>query len=306
MANLITHVYFAEEVLKALPEEIRAAAEKRRDAYIFGSVGPDFLFVLRELKDKADRYTNEMQYNKAYEVFSSIARYIAEKKDPAEVSYALGLMCHYVLDFKIHAYVNYFVEEGNFGLPQNQRLGVHSMIENAVDDYLLRERMGYKDGNLYNPAKHIRTKKRTNRAIANVFTRAVNKVLGFDVPRWKFYFSIKVMRLFVSVLTDPSGKKRAYFSKKEKNNSSGKKKLRNMFRPPEFMETVDFLNFQKRPWFKARGREETENYSAPELLDASIPVCVKYIRNFFAAIGGAPLNREDFEVNYEGVFIGEM
>ena len=58
MPNLITHIWFGEEVLKALPEEIGAKVKKHKDAFILGNMGPDFMYAIRELGFKTANYPN--------------------------------------------------------------------------------------------------------------------------------------------------------------------------------------------------------------------------------------------------------
>ncbi|MFA5449962.1 MAG: zinc dependent phospholipase C family protein [Clostridia bacterium] len=304
MANLVTHVHYAEAILNLLSPHAKEKASAQRDAFVYGSIGPDFLFVLREIGDKSGQFCNQMQYNNTFEVFSSIVDYIREKGTQAEYSYALGLLCHYVMDFHMHPFVNFFVEEGRFkDLPADQQQGIHSMIESALDAYVVTERMGYKESNLYNPAKHIKTTCKTRRAIASLYIGAINKIIGFDVTPFKFNLSIFLTRAFVAFATDKSGRKRKFFSCKEgKTPEQGKKKVRNLMRPPEFYGEIDFLNLEKRPYSIARNRAEFANHSAPELLDAALAKGVEYIEKFIAAVeGGTPLERKDFAINYEGV-----
>lgn len=304
MANLITHVYFAREVEKLLPSGLKGITEKYPAAYTIGSIGPDFLFVLRELKDDAARYCNQMQYCNTYEVFTSIRDYLRTTKNPEALSYVMGLMCHYVLDFNIHAFVNYFVEEGVYKtVPGCQQQGIHAFIENALDDYISRERLHYKDSNLYRPSKELKTSGRTRRVISNIYINAINKIIGFDVVPWKFSFSIFLTRFAIWFVTDKRGWKRKLFGWKEgKKDYAGKKSVRNLMRPPECNDAEDFLNLKKVPYRKVRNLDGTDNMTAVELMDTAVKQAADYIVSFWESVKtGAPLDPEAYLINYEGV-----
>lgn len=305
MANLTAHVHFGKKVLEALPPEALTIAAKHKDAFIYGCIGPDFLFVLRELGDKAARYCNEMQYNNAYEVFTSIAGYLKKEKDGAMLSYALGLVCHYVLDFNIHPFVNYFMEEGKFKeVPACQQCGIHALIENALDTYIATKRMGYADSNLYKPYNDIKLGRNSKMAIASLYINSVNDIVGFDVSPFKIYLSIFLTRLTMRIVTDKRGYKRKFFAWLERNNTGGKKTVRNLMRPPECYDEADLLNFTHRPYRVVRNREETSTRSAIEVFDDAVPQAVKYVCSLIGAVEGKNgLDKKDFIVNYEGVAV---
>ncbi|HOB63829.1 MAG TPA: zinc dependent phospholipase C family protein [Clostridia bacterium] len=303
MPNMVAHIYFGKEVLKELPAEIKQICEKYLDAFLYGTIGPDFLFALREIGDPAKRYTNIMQTCRVYETFRSIAKRLCEVKDEREISYAMGLMCHYVADFNIHPYVWFFCEEGFVkDLELLDKPHVHGHIELAFDEYTARELI--KD-RWYKPAKDLRTSAKTNEAIANFYVGAVNKIVGLDVSKFKIKLAVKVTRFFARVAFDRTGIKKRIFKFLEEKVLHARK-LTTSMRPPYGYGEIDYLNFSHKPFRKVRDMDETINLSFPELLEKSKEIAVDYAVKFYEAIkkdgdlepmGGY----EAFKINYEGV-----
>jgi hypothetical protein len=306
MANTTTHLQFGRDVLKQLSQTHLPLAEQigqHLDAFLFGTMGPDFLFALREIGDKSARYCNVMQYCKVFEVFDSIAGYLHKKPDPRQFSYAMGLMCHYVLDFNIHPYVLYFTEQV---LPKwvsaNQQMGIHSMVEMEVDTFVITQLMGFKDANDYCPKHDLATSLKTKNAIANLYVCAVNGILGFNTSAFKVKFAMRLARFTVGLFTDKSGKRRAKYSRKEKGLLDGKKTIRNMLRPSEYHGKLDFLNLERTPYRRVRNLPEMDTKTIPELLTDSALMCVGYLRDFADWINlNTPMDRRMFKVNYEGI-----
>lgn len=305
MPNLITHVYFAKEVEKSLPDELKVIIEEHKDAFIFGSIGPDYLFALRELGVEIGRYPNIMQYIKHYEVFSEVAKYLNKNRDRLLISYALGLMCHYVADLHCHPYVNAFCEEGVVkDLRPILAKTVHTLIESAGDEYICTKRMGYENSNKYKPNKELRTRKKTRLKVGKMYEDVINNIYGIPLTAKKASQSLEITRLFLAIANDPHGKLRPIVDKIEDRKES-KKKFTALMRPPEGYGTVDYLNFKHKSWRVARNRDQLTDFDFIELVDFAIATAaITYIPMLSKAIfEGAPLEKNLFRVNYEGIDI---
>ncbi|MCL2630575.1 MAG: zinc dependent phospholipase C family protein [Firmicutes bacterium] len=305
MANVITHVYTGTQVFEGMPHALQNEIKRYRDAFLFGNVGPDFLLFLRELGTKSGYLFNRVQYSKAYEVFCALADYIAETESVIAKSYVLGLLCHYVMDTQLHPFVYFFCEEGFLKeLPTEQKQGTHQLIENALDSFVVTELMGLKHANAYDCSrKDFKPCRAVRREVGRIYNKVVAPILGVPVSKFHVKLAIKGTRFSMRFFTDKSGRKREYFSKKEAGSLVlGKKRLRNMYRPPEFYQELDFLNFNGAPFRKVRNQEETSTLSAPEIVKETFELCQKYIARFVSAINKtAPLNKTDFRINYEGI-----
>ncbi|MDD4120447.1 MAG: zinc dependent phospholipase C family protein [Clostridia bacterium] len=305
MPNLITHIYLAREVEKLLDDELKAIIEKHKDAFLFGSIGPDYLFALREMGLEIGRYPNIMQYVKQYEVFTRVSKFLNEKKDPTLISYTLGLMCHYVADLHCHPYVNFFCEEGVVkDLRPIQAKSVHTLIESAGDEYICTMRMGYKNSNKYKPNKDLRTKKKTRMKVGEMYEQVINNLFGIPLPAKKAALSVQLTKIFLGVANDPTGKLRPIIDKIEDKYAS-KKKFTALMRPPEGYGKVDYLNFNHREWRVARNRDQVTNLDFMELIDTAIKTAANiYVPMLYSAIkDGTEMDKSFFRVNYEGVDI---
>lgn len=305
MPNLITHMYLAKEVKKLLDDELKAIIEKYMDAFLFGSIGPDYLFALREMGLEIGRYPNIMQYVKQYEVFERVAKFLNEKRDPLLISYTLGLMCHYVADLHCHPYVNFFCEEGVVkDLRPIQAKSVHTLIESAGDEYICTMRMGYKNSNKYKPNKDLRTKKKTRMKVGKMYEEVINDLYGIPLPAKKAALSVQLTKTFLAVANDPTGKLRPFLDKIEDKYAS-KKKFTALMRPPEGYGKVDYLNFNHREWRVARNRDQITDLDFMELIDTAInSATTVYIPMLYSSIkDGTEMDKSLFRVNYEGVDI---
>lgn len=303
MPNTITHIYFGMEVQKALPAEIKKICSDNIDAFKYGTIGPDFLFALREIGDPAQRYTNIMQACRVYPTFQAIAKRLSTVKDAVEISYTMGLLCHYVLDFNLHPYVNYFVEEGFImDVPMLSKPHTHGLIEGAFDEYIATECL--KDPK-YGPWADLKTSAAAKEGIANLYYNAVNDVVGLDVSKSKIKLAIRITRLFSRIATDKSGRKHKIFNFVEEKIWKARK-LTVVMRPPYGYGKLDYLNFGHKPFRLIRDYPETSTMSFVEMLDKSKEIALDYIANFYKAIqtdgdlepmGGY----QAFKVSYEGV-----
>lgn len=302
MPNMVAHIYFGGEVLNELPAEIKNICEKYRDAFDFGTIGPDFLFALREIGDSSKRYTNIMQSCRVYDTFRSIAGRLAANPDSREISYVMGLLCHYVSDFNIHPYVYFFTEQGFAKeVPLLSKPHVHALIEAAFDEYTACE---LRKDPYYNPGRNLKTSRATRKAIADLYYNAVNKVVGLDTPKYKIRFAATATRMFANFASDHTGKKRKLLKLIEEKILK-KRLITIVMRPPWGYGDLDYLNFSHKPFRAVRDKDTLSTLSYPELAEKAKKQAVEYITKFYKAIraGGSlePMGGyEAFSISYEG------
>lgn len=304
MPNQITHYYHGQEVLKNLEGKAREAIYKYPHAFRIGSVGPDIMFVLREsTKKKEKHYANAMQYLKMYEVFAASVKYLKENPDECQLSYILGLLCHYVMDMRGHAYVNFFVEEiMPKYFPPKMQSALHPMIEAGLDEYILKDYMKV-DPRTYSIGKDFKPGGYEKKKIGDIYENVINGVFGFDVKSKTIKRIINITIMFFYLTTDKSGVKKKIFNRLEDRKGS-KKQMSSSIRPPYLLDEYDYMNRNKIKWRKVRNRDVYTEESFDEVLNDSINLGVKYINDFMAALSGeVNLKKQDFKVNYEGVSI---
>lgn len=307
MPNLITHAWFGEEVLKSLPTEIAQKITAHKDAFILGNMGPDFMYAIREIGFSTGNYPNELHHNRTHKTFEAIVKYLREKDNPRAYAYALGLMCHYVADKNLHSYVNALCEGFvSVALTGDPFPCAHGFIESAIDTYIITDRMGIKDPNDYRPEKAYKSSYKTHKAIAQMYMEAVDEIHSKKLDVFSTALSFELTRLFLWFANDKSGLKHPFVRWFEKTVMGNTMQVTALMRPPVKYGEIDYLNFEHRPYRKCRNLEEMVNYDAMEVIDIALAESINhYVPALYNAIEeGTPLDKEDFNVNYEGVWAG--
>lgn len=302
MPNLITHIVIGGEALKRLPVPIRELASKCKEAFTLGSIGPDFLFVLRELGLPPKRLPNRMHGYNQFETFEAIISHIKDNPSDVLTSYVLGLSVHYALDSTVHPYV-YAMCEGRVRnmLDDISRVSTHSLIESALDEYLL-ERVGVNPTNAFNASKALKSSKSQRREIGTLYERAIGPLYGIDITPSQVDFGFEMTRVLLEVLQDRTGARKKIMRGVEKTVLGGKRKMTSLAHPPYKYGEIDYLNFDRTSFRAVRNRPEEICVTCPELLDTATEKAVNiYLPTIYSAIiDGKELPRELFEVSYDG------
>lgn len=301
MPNLITHYFFAEDVIELLPENLKTLIGKYRTAYNLGAVGPDFLFTLREIGDVSARYCNRIHYAHVYDVFAKTAVFLNRNRNDEQVAYMLGFMTHYVADHILHPFVNYFAEEGltkEYG-PRYQR-HLHGIIESAVDEWILIKKE--KNPRTFSSFKCVSASIATKKQVGALYRDVINKVYRYDVSNYKIRFSFNICRMFGIIWMDKFKFKKRLVSWIE-DTLGIKKTLSSLMRPPVGYGTIDLLNENKKPWRKIRNVDgELSDKSFAEMYEIIKTEAVRYLGEYMdAVVDRKALDRKDFVVNYEGI-----
>ena len=307
MPNLITHIWFAGEILKNLPEDIAAVCLKHKDAFVLGNLGPDFMYALREMGFSTRSYPNELHHNRQHKTFEAIAEYLRNNDNPEAYAYALGMSCHYAADKNIHPFVNAFCEgKVTKALEVEAMPSAHGLIESAIDTYIVTERMGISNPNKYKPDKAMKSKRKTRRQIGKMFVSAVDKLHGYTLTEGKASLSFEVTRWFLKLANDPHGIRRPIFRAVEKAVMGGAMKVTALMRPPVHYGEIDYLNFDRTPYRAIRNKEGNLTLNAIEVLEVAKREALEYyVPALYNAVEkGTNLDPNMYAVNYEGVEAG--
>ncbi|HHX49677.1 MAG TPA: zinc dependent phospholipase C family protein [Clostridiales bacterium] len=304
MPNLITHIEFAKKVYERLPDETKKIVEGDMQAYILGSIGPDVLFALRELGIKdIERYPNLLQFMAQYESFEGMRKYQIENPSDTRYAYMLGYLCHYVADKNLHPYVNYF-QENVLAKDMNRQefASLHSLIESALDTYVLISMRGYENPNLYKPNKELKITRKKKIEIGKIYEDVLNKIYGIPLTASQFSLSSLCTNAFMWFTNDKRRIKYKLVRNFEKKHLSSQK-VTCLFRPVARYDEVDYLNLEKRPWRKVRNRADLINLSAVETFEVAVEEASKYyLPSFHASVSNdVPLDKDYFHINYEGL-----
>ena len=176
MASYISHYLTAKAVIEKSPEN--SVIKKYPDCFILGAQGGDLIFyAFGEFKGYGARTHKE----KTYGLFLSLLDYCRKTDKESSVAYALGLLCHYALDSAAHPYVVHEAAERLTKLyPKHLKSCLHMMLETRID-VMMRERAESR-GTTLNLKEVIPSTKRAALSLADIWSNAVDKVYGVDVP----------------------------------------------------------------------------------------------------------------------------
>ena len=138
MPEIVTHYYFAQNVLEQLPEGTREQINP--ELWNIGVRGPDPLGIVyyRNLPRwrTEHRKSNQMHTKGCGKLFRSIAEKAKRNEDAQGellFSYLAGFLTHYALDSICHPYIIYRTGSGK------ENAGNHRSIEHAIDRKRLDE-----------------------------------------------------------------------------------------------------------------------------------------------------------------------
>lgn len=217
MPAIITHDTFGHQLYK---KHYQCIGETRDDleAFLLGNQGPDPLFFsilvprLHSVSDLASR----MHQEKPNELLESLKRSLSvldERELPVGRAYALGFLCHYLLDSRVHPLVYFytyqFCNAGVEGLSAEHNHELHATIESELDEMVLYTQWDETVAT-FNPSQRIL--KGSNFALATIskmYDYLALSTYGIRIPQNTFASSLRSYRRAETVFSSPSGAKRA-------------------------------------------------------------------------------------------------
>lgn len=206
MPDLVTHYYFGEQVLAALPEHI--ARHIRRDIFTHTTPGPDvwfsFGFYGGKNKAKAGR-GNYMHDHDTGAFLTQLARRTREAAAADDMfSYLAGFLCHYSLDTIAHPYILY--RTGDYDGTEATRAcrGNHMRLERAIDSYIIRHFYQLTPGAFSIAARMLPLKKLPD-SLREPLDSVYSAVYGWDNAWQDLNAAITDQRRFYRLVQDPVG-----------------------------------------------------------------------------------------------------
>ncbi len=217
MPSIITHDVFGTDVYESLYGSIGGSRDEYQ-AFLLGNQGPDPLFYVHvnPLMKRAHGLGSRMHRESPAELMLAMRKAVAHLDEGDRSigrAYALGFLCHYLLDRTVHplvySYERAICNAGIEGLDPEDRREVHAVIESEYDEVLLfmRRQTTARD---FNPGKDIlRASDYVLDVVSAMFVEVAASVYGWDIPRASFKASVKHMRTVQSRLFySPNGVKR--------------------------------------------------------------------------------------------------
>lgn len=204
MPAILTHHLFGIEVHDELQQLVGSTA-RARDAFLLGNQGPDPLLCLKALPSSVayKDIGTTMHVSRPAELLGAVHRHLmtdgSERESQDSRAFALGFLCHYLLDSIAHPLVyaqqNAICEAGVPGLPP-ERGGriVHALIETELDEYMLDAKLGTTVATFQPHVEALRCETRGLQAISSGLGRAACDVYGLAIPSPAFAGSVRLYR----------------------------------------------------------------------------------------------------------------
>lgn len=256
MPSLITHNLFGNDVYDKLYSSIGGSRDEHH-AFILGNQGPDPLFYAHvdPLLRRAHGLGSRMHREQTPELMVAMKRAVTQL-DEADRSigraYALGFLCHYLLDRTIHPLVYYYehaiCDAGIEGLDRQDHSDVHAVIETELDEMMLTVKLETTSRE-FNPTPHaLSASDHVLDVISQMYVNVADSVFAWPIPANSFRASAKHMRTVQSKLF--------YSQRGIKRRVLGD--IESLFRRHSFLRAMshrgavvpecDFDNHEHAPW----------------------------------------------------------
>ncbi len=249
MPDLITHFYFGETVLAALPAPTAAHIDPK--IYGFTCAGPDVWFSIGftggRFKPLAGR-GGIMHREKTGAYLMALAE--QARRGPARdamFSYLAGFLCHYCLDSRCHPYI--MTVTGNYdGTDATRRYrGAHTRLERAIDSFVLRTKYGCIPW-------HFPFRRRVLRldALPEELRKGLNaaheSVYGWPGCFDELQRCVRDQRLFYALIRDRTGLLTRLLRQVDDGRSEYDLPGLTYYRKDIDAGQLDYLNEKHRPW----------------------------------------------------------
>lgn len=256
MPSLITHDLFGGDVYDALYSTIGGSRDEHH-AFLLGNQGPDPLFYAHvdPLLRQAHGLGSRMHREQTPELILAMKRAISLLEEGERAigrAYALGFLCHYLLDRSVHplvySYEHAICDAGIEGLDRQDHSEVHAVIESELDEMVLTVKL-QTTARQFNPSTQVlRASDQVLDIVSKMYVHVADSVFAWTIPANSFRASLKHMRTVQGrVFYSPRGVKRRLIGSLEtliRRHSF----LRAMsHRNKEIFES-DFDNHDHLPW----------------------------------------------------------
>lgn len=221
MPGIVTHHVFGTDVYESCAQVIGDTPDAL-DAFLLGNLGPDPFFYLATTPPtrKYRRLGQTMHKQRTPELlFAMHERFIADDQ-PLEAAvrkaYALGFLCHYLLDSTVHPLV-YAQQHAICETPIEGLTGgwphrvVHATIETSIDEYVLTSRLGATAATLPPHKTMLRCSVVALASLSRAYSLALNDVYGLRYSDTVFVSAVGLNRVAQQALDSKSAGLRQRF-----------------------------------------------------------------------------------------------
>lgn len=272
MPDLAMHYYFGQDVLQALPADVRIDP----GVFQFALSGPDDWFYCFMDRGKCRR-GGFMHRNLTGAFLHALA------DEPALFSYFAGFFCHHILDATCHPYIIACTGFYEHTKETSQYRGNHTAFEHALDRWILKERGNQSD--------HPLTDVMFGPPLPGNIEAPINQVYH-DVFAWDHIFSDLLeakqkMYKYLHILEKPHGLAKLV------TDMAPHPLLKPLAYAQHFYEKADVLNLSHQQWHHPKDPSLTSTSSFPELVEQARKEAVKVITEVCKNNQGNQGNRDN-------------
>lgn len=275
MPNIITHHYFAEEVLKNSKKDIINSFFGEKDLYYLFTQGfdPFFVYEILPFNEKLGYFLHDNYIDTFFINYIKVMKEQKLENDPALLAALYGHLTHYVLDSIIHPFVIYKCGEYNKNRPETYKyVGVHTRMEVEIDAYLYetRENKSFKDLKFHK----VNPKKKLNKNILKLLNKIYEETFKVKNGGFKYQKALNMAYLGLKYITnDKYGRKKALYHKIDKIVASKGHKIEAF---SYYVTSIDksIFNLEHQPWCNPCDNTIKSNESFFDLYNKAIAICV--------------------------------
>lgn len=239
MPDTAMHYYFGQDVLEALPEEIRAAID--HGVYDFALTGPDdwslYRFWSRSASGGIGRRSNIMHTTRTNAFLTALTA--EAQKSPLMFSYLAGFLCHHALDSTCHPYINAFAARHDGVREKPCYASNHVAMERDLDNWILQKRGNHSPHPIARPMMGC---KRLPEAMKEPIDRIYRELYGWENAYHELNRCKADYRKFLLLMEDPHG------IMKRISLLPPYRKIKEVPYSRAYFPDGDVLNRNHRPW----------------------------------------------------------
>ena len=268
MPSVVTHHYFAKDILKKVNEKTRQTLENSFSIFLIFAQSFDNLFYYKLLtpwlgkKERTLGY--EAQKMKVNLYFENIINEIEKNPNSDNLAYLYGSYCHYILDSTCHPFVIY--QSGDED--QNKKYnGLHEKIEVNIDAQIYKKKTGknLKDVQI---ANMLLPKEKFSEELKETLTHTFKNTFQIDNMGSVYEKSVAMGNFLLKfAVTDRTGIKKTLY--KLRDFICNHKKYQYLsFHVTKLIP--EYLNETKQPWIYPVDNTLVHNESFQELYEQAL------------------------------------
>ncbi|HAB65824.1 MAG TPA: hypothetical protein DCE23_00505 [Firmicutes bacterium] len=298
MPSITTHHYFAQDVLKELPDNIKKTIKNEELIYSTFAQSHDYLFYytfdiknFRRIRELGHRAHHEHTKDYLINIVKEIKNNHLENNHQV-IAYLYGSVTHYCLDSTCHPYIFYKTGIYRKNNPESKKYrGEHNHMEKDLDA-IYYELNTHKKYNKCNISKDIIKKPIFNKELTNTITNVYKETYNEDNIGIYFNKSIKHSKIILSLaVNDSLGIKRAIYKFIDfiTNHHFG---YIQSFSTHILNPDLNYLNIEKKEWNHPSGKHVKYNSSFPELYEIALQKSLNMIKTLNDVI----FNNKDIKI----------